>query len=191
MKTYIAKRNFRSDKEAIKLISERYGFPKVIEIGNDYILEEFVEFKNIYPSLNQMSSLLKNIHSEKNLNKEPLVHGDFGAHNTILVNGEVKCFDYEYSHFGNVYADIGRVLLRGCKNVDDVYSFFNTYSNSIPDIEELKEGLIYFCNWQHDLRKEKELQYQKVPLIRASRILNSDNNLENIIKAFKEEVSIK
>lgn len=191
MKTHIAKRNFRSDPKAIKLISKKYGLAKVLKIGENYILEEFIDFKRIHPTLEQMSSLLKRIHSEKNEYNVPLVHGDFGPHNTTLINGKIKCFDYEYSHFGNIYSDIGRVLLRNCDNLKDINFFFNIYAETFPEMYKLKKGLIYFCNWQYELRKEKNLPYKEVPLIRAERIKKTKNSLNEIMDAFKSEVKIK
>ncbi len=191
MKTYIAKRNFRSEEEAIKEISQRFGLARVLEIEKDYLLEEFINFEKIDLSLGQLSYLLKNIHSVKNNSGVSLVHGDFSQHNTTLFEGTAKCFDYEYCHFGNVYADVGRVLLRECGNFEDTELFFNIYSGGFPKSEELKDGLIYFCNWQHELRKEKNLPYQDIPLIRSKRIENVSNKLEDILNAFKSEVKNK
>ncbi len=191
MKTYIAKRNFRSDEEAIKEISSRFGLAKVLEIGKYYLLEEFINFEKIDLSLDQLSYLLKNIHSVRDNSGFSLVHGDFSQHNTTLFDGNEKCFDYEYSHFGNVYADVGRVLLRECGDFEDAELFFNIYSGGFPKSDELKDGLIYFCNWQHELRKEKNLPCQDVPLIRGKRIENVCNKLEDILNAFKSEVKNK
>jgi hypothetical protein len=191
MKTYVAKRNFRSEEEAIKKISSRFGLAKVLEIGNDYLLEEYVEFEKIDLSLDQLSYLLKDIHSIRNNSGLYLVHGDFSQHNTTLFEGNAKCFDYEYSHFGNTYADVGRILLRECRGFKDTELFFNIYSNGFPKCDELKEGLIYFCNWQNELRKEKNLPYQEVPLIRGKRIEKVRNKLEDILNAFKFEVKNK
>jgi len=191
MKTHLAKRNFRSEKEAIKKISSKFGVTKVLKIGKDYILEKFVDFNYKKLSLSQLSILLKEIHSEKNNSYLPLVHGDFSSQNTTLYLGEPKCFDYEYSHFGNAYVDIGRVLLRDCNDFKDVKMFFDIYSGNIPNLNLLKDGLIYFCDWQNSLRLEKNLLFEKVPLIRKERIKQASNNLEEIIEAFKSEVKIK
>ena len=191
MRTYIAKRNFRSEEEAIKRISSKFGLAKVLKIWDDYLLEEFVDFKQINPSLNQLSFLLKRIHSEKNVVGLSLVHGDFGEHNVTIINGETKCFDYEYSHFGNIYTDIGRVVLRRCNNFDEVNTFFDIYSDGFPSNDKLKNGLIYFCNWQYELRKEKNLPYQQVPLIRAEKIKKINNDLSEILYAFKSRVDTK
>lgn len=190
MKTHTAKRNFRSEHEAIKEISSRFGLAKVLEIGEDYLLEEFIDFEKIDISLDQLSYLLRNIHSIRNTHGSSLVHGDFSKHNTTLFNGNPKCFDYEYSHFGNVYSDVGRVLLRECRNFRDAVLFFDIYSEGFPESDELRDGLIYFCNWQYELRKEKSLPYQDVPLIRSKRVEDACNKLEDILNAFKSEVKI-
>jgi len=191
MKTYLAKRNHKSDSEAIKIIS-KYGVAKVLEINRDSILEEFVDFKVVPLGPKNLGSLLRKIHSEKDSSGISLVHGDFGEHNTTRINGEPKCFDYEYAHFGNTYSDIGKVVLRNCDGWESFADFFIYYNKKLPDPEEFKEGLIYFCDWQSSLRLEKDVPYSEVPLVRKNRLLRiKDKNLCRILEAFKSGVNLK
>jgi len=182
MKTYLAKRNYRSNSEAIQRISSRYGVAKVIEINEDSILEEFVDFEIVALGPENLGLLLKKIHSERNSSGIPLVHGDFGEHNTTIINKELRCFDYEYAHFGNPYVDIGKVVLRSCFDEDDFFEFFINYSNDLPKPENFKEGLIYFCDWQNSLRLEKMLPYHEIPLIRKERLKKTNKN--NLLSLF-------
>ena len=191
MKTYLAKRNYRSDFEAIKKIS-KYGVARVIKINEHSILEEFVDFEIVPLGPKNLGSLLRKIHSEKSSLGISLVHGDFGEHNTTMINNEPKCFDYEYAHFGNPYTDIGKVVLRSCSNENDFLDFFMNYSGGLPKPENFREGLIYFCDWHHLIRLEKGLPYHEVPLIRKSRLEKSDGkNLLSLLDAFKSEIKLK
>ena len=191
MKIYIAKRNYRSEPEAILRLSN-HGVARVLEINENSIIEEFIDFEKRKLGLKRLGHLLNKIHSERNHLGISLVHGDFGEHNATLINNEPKCFDYEYAHFGNVYADIGRVVLRDCDSWEDFTYFFSCYTGKIPKPEEFREGLIYFCNWQSSLRADKKLQYSEVPLYRKSR-LNKVNgkDLGKILEAFKSEVKLR
>lgn len=192
MKPYLAKRNYRSNSEAIQRISSRYGLAKVIGINEDSILEEFIDFEIVPLGPKNLGSLLKKIHSEKNSSGVSLVHGDFGEHNTTIINGEPMCFDYEYTHFGNPYVDIGKVVLRNCFNEDDFFEFFRNYSNDLPKPENFREGLIYFCDWQNSSRLEKRLPYHEIPLIRKERLKKTNkNNLFSLLDAFKSKINIK
>ena len=167
MKTYMAKRNHRSDPEAIQRIS-KYGVMGVKGINKHYIIEEFVDFEIFPLGPKNLALLLKDIHSEKNSFGISLVHGDFGEHNTTMINGKMKCFDYEYAHFGNPYVDIGKVVLRNCSSESDFIEFFMNYLGDLPKPEDFRDGLIYFCNWHHMIRLEKELPYHEVPLANPS-----------------------
>ena len=190
MKTYLAKRDHMSSSEAIQRIS-KYGLAKVLKINEDSILEEFVDFKVVPLGPKNLGSLLRKIHSEKDSSGISLVHGDFGEHNTTIINGESICFDYEYTHFGNIYSDIGKVVLRDCSGWQEFTDFFICYNGVLPDSNEFKEGLIYFCDWQNSLRLEKEVPYSEVPLVRKNRLLRiKDKNLGRILEAFKSEVKL-
>ncbi len=190
MKTYIAKRNHRSEPEAIQRLS-KYGIAKVFEITESQIFEEYVNFEVIPLGPKNLGSLLKKIHSEKNSLGTSLVHGDFGEYNTTIINGESKCFDYEYAHFGNTYADIGRVVLRDCSSENDFVDFFANYFRLMPKPDILRKGLIYFCDWQYMLRSEKGLPYANVPLIRKGRLKKARDDLNEILDLFKSEVKLK
>lgn len=91
---------------------------------------------------------------------------------------------------GNPYADIGRILLRVCNSIDEAFDFFKYYSTNTPNSSEFRDGLIYFCGWQNNLRKEKNLPYQEVSILRKRRIESAADNLESIFHAFKLEVSL-
>jgi hypothetical protein len=190
MKTFIAKRSPFSTEDAIRKISSRWGLAKVIEIGKDHIVEEHVNFQYKKPSLKKMAQLLKEIHSETNISGVNLVHGDFSFQNVTILDGDIKCFDYEHSHFGNPYADIGRIILRGCGNILEALNFFGEYSGSVPEPEILREGLIYFCDWQNLLRETKGLPFAEVPLLRKEKIEKATNCLENILYSFGSEVKL-
>lgn len=188
MKKFRAKRSISSNKEAIKRVS-KYGIAKVLEINEKEIIEEHVNFELNYVNPKNLGKLLRKIHSEKNKHGENLVHGDFGEHNTTIFYGKPKCFDYEHAHFGNTYADIGRVILRDCNTFDEIGNFFKNYSGKIPDPKEMKKGLSYFCEWQHDLRDEKGVAYKHIPLIRKDRLDKTNtNDFKKIIKNFKAEI---
>jgi RIO-like serine/threonine protein kinase len=190
MRLYTAKRNYRSDPEAIRKLS-KYGVAKVFEIGEDYLLEEFVDFENIKLGPAKLGQLLKKIHGESNEKGIPLIHGDFGEHNTTVIENESLCYDYEYARFGEKYSDTGRVILRDCPETIDVEEFFHHYSGRLPPMEELSEGLKYFCDLQNAYRIEKELPFADVPLIRKERLnKNKHLNLVSILDAFKSKVRL-
>lgn len=187
-KFFLGKRSCFSDTEAILRIS-KYGLAKIIKIEQDKVIEEFIEFDNKPLDIKQLAYLAKNIHQNKK-DLKSLVHGDLGAYNTTLYKNVPKCYDYEHAHFGNNYSDLGRIILRSCKDVTEVANFFNEYGTGTPNPLELKEGLIYFCNWQHKIRCEKGLSYQQVPLIRKQRLEGASEDLVEILKAFKDEVNL-
>lgn len=188
-KIFIGKRSKFSNPEAILKISE-YGLAKVIKIEEDKILQEFIEFNKIQLNITQLASLVKIIHQNKKGN-DTLVHGDIGFYNTTLYKGVPKCYDYEHAHFGNAYIDLGRIILRACKNIKEIEIFFNEYCGGIPLNLELKEGFINFCNWQNITRSEKGIPFQQVPLIRKQRLEETSGDLLEILKAFKDEVQLK
>lgn len=186
-KYLIKKRSFYSEENAIKVISE-FGISQVIEVSNEEILETYNPFEKQFLTLKDYARLAQKIHQTKN-HGVSLVHGDLSRHNTTLINGKIFCFDYEHTHWGNPFADLGRILLRECESYEDSLFFLETYySNSLPDINELQNGIIYFCDWQHKIRKEKKLEYSEVPLIRKGRVLKTNLDLENIMYEFKREI---
>ena len=169
----------------------RFGLTNVLEIGIDYIIEEFIDFQHIPLSLEQLATLLRDIHSAQSF-EGYLVHGDYSTGNTTLYEGEPCCFDYEYAHFGrdefDAYRDIGRVVLRSCSNMVEADNFFCIYAGSRPDNDSLREGFSRFCDWQHAMRSEKRLPYAEVPLIRKQRIAMARNTADDIITAFTSGV---
>jgi|SRR3989338_4528158 len=183
---FIGKRSKFSEPAAIIKIS-KYGIAKVLDITHDSIIQEFVDFEKKDLTLNQLANLARKIHLERDI-KGILVHGDLSNNNTSLYFGEEKCYDYEHAHFGEPYADIGRIILRSCKEVNLTREFFMSYSGIIPEVEELKNGLIYFCNWQYKLRIDKGLPFSSVPLERIKRVINADKDFDKIISAFCAKV---
>lgn len=182
-KYFIAKRDpVLSDSLAIKEIS-RYGIAPVIFVGDSYILEGYVEFSGRGLKLEDCGNLLSSIHMNKFEGKS-LVHGDFGSSNTTDSDGNPKCFDYEFTHFGDVYRDLGRVILRNCNSPEEMIYFFESYSGKIPSLEELIEGLCSFCDWQNLMRKNSE--FQEIPLIRKRQVKSSKKNIKAIFNSFKE-----
>jgi len=191
MRNYIGKRNYRSEPEAISRLSN-YGVAKVLKINETNIIEEFVRFNVRKLGPKKLGALLNKIHSETNTLGQSLVHGDFGEHNTTILHSEPKCFDYEYAHFGDIYADLGKVILRDCNNWEGFTDFFSCYAGEIPHAKELKRGLIYFCDWQNSLRIEKQLPYSEVPLHRKNRLRKvKSKSLMEILDAFKSEVRLQ
>jgi hypothetical protein len=185
-KIFLARRGKYSHLEAISLIS-KYGVAKVIGINKESIIEEFVRFDKMPLTINQLARLAKQIHANKR-NNLSLVHGDFSSNNTTLFLGVPRCYDYEHAHFGNIYVDIGRVILRDCNSLQEVEYFFKEYRGDVPSMEELISGLIVFCDWQNKLRVEKNAPYQEVPLVRKARLKRAPKDITSIINSFKEEV---
>ncbi len=177
------------DEEAIREIA-KYGIAEIKEVGENYILEQFIEFEHMHLTLEEMAILLKEIHSNNHLGN-PLVHGDYSRHNTTRLGGVPKCFDFEFTHYGDPFRDIGRVVLRECPQIEDVYSFLEIYSGKIPPRMELREGLISFCDWQHLMRTRKNVPYQNVPLLRKKQIIGASQNTKGIIQAFKQNPPIE
>ncbi len=176
-----------SNSDAISKIGN-YGVVPVIWIGIREILTPYKYFKQEELNILQLASLLKAIHSNKT--KElVLVHGDFSRKNTTLDTGNPKCFDYEYTHWGNPYIDIGRLILREIKNERELEGFFEHYSGSMPKVADLKEGLITFCERQAKMREEKMSAFQEVPRIRARRINESPKDIHKILEAFTAPVN--
>lgn len=189
-KYFLAKRDpTLSTPKAITKIS-KFGITPVILIGHNYILEKFIKFEYKAPSLKQLAYLLRDIHNN-NYSQGTLVHGDFSKNNTTIYKGNLHCLDYEFSHFGNPYVDIGRIILRECNNEDDINDFFKFYSGGVPPLKLLQEGLSYFCDWQHLIRKRKKFPFQNIPLVRKERISESGKNYKQILKAFKDKVFIQ
>ena len=183
-KYFVARRDpVLSERSAIKLISQ-YGIIPVILVGDSYILEKYVNFNPKQLKLEDRGKLLGLIHSN-NLGGKPLVHGDFGISNTTYFNDAPKCLDYEFTHFGDVYRDIGRVILRNCGSVGEMVHFFDNYPSGIPSPDKLKDGLSSFCDWQNLLRIRKNLEFPEVPLIRKEQVKDSRKNIEAIFKSFK------
>ncbi len=187
--TISKRRSKYSDREAIFDIS-RYGVARVLEVTDSSIVQEFVQFDLMPPNLRQLAELAYKIHSNSNT-KGNLVHGDFGPYNITVSFGDPKCYDYEHTHYGNIYVDLGRVILRSCRDVNEVRDFFTNYSGAIPSTDELREGLISFCEWQHLIRAEKGLLFQEVPLIRRERLFSARSELDDLLEAFKSEVVVK
>lgn len=185
---FIGKRSKFSEPSAIIRIS-KYGIARVLAINQKTIIQEFVEFEKKDLTLNQLANLARQIHSEKD-SKGTLVHGDLSNNNTTLYEGEEKCYDYEHAHFGEPYADIGRIILRSCDGEDQVRDFFIAYSGRMPGTEEIRDGLIYFCNWQHKLRKDKSLSFSDIPLERRNRVMRAGKNFSRIITAFQARVAL-
>ena len=183
---FIGKRSRFSEPSAIIRIS-KYGIARVLAINQEEIIQEFVEFEKKDLTLNQLASLARKIHSEKD-SKGTLVHGDLSKGNTTIYGGEEKCYDYEHAHFGEPYADLGRIILRSCNGASQVSDFFTVYSGRTPGIEEIREGLIYFCNWQYKLRKDKGLSFSEVPLERRKRVIRAGKDFSKIITAFRARV---
>ncbi|HIH32177.1 TPA: hypothetical protein HA235_05705 [Candidatus Woesearchaeota archaeon] len=173
-----------SSADAIKKMS-KFSLGKNILVGTDWILEEYVSFDNHKPSLYNMILLLKEIHKEKNLLGQSLVHGDFSSLNITIYNNLTYVYDNEHVHWDNIYVDLGRVLLRECNNGKDIFDVFNIYFQNIPSTKILREGLMVFCDWQHIIRKEKNRPYVDIPLLRKKKILDSRDDLDSIINAFK------
>ena len=183
---FLRKRSKYSDSEAIKLISN-YGISEIIDIDNDFILEEFVNFEKVDLSLDEYVSLLQSIHTN-NKDGLSLVHGDFSKFNTTKLNSLSLVIDYEHAHWGNIYEDLGRIILRETISVDESLSFLESYFKSIPDKQELRNGIVTFCYWQNKIRVEKNIPYSNVPLKRARRVLAANNSYDAIINAFKRVV---
>jgi hypothetical protein len=188
-KFFLSKRSETlSDASAIERVSD-YGIAKVLWIGKSDILQLFVDFDHIPLNLRELTELMKKIHSNKK-NDLTLVHGDFSSHNTTIYHGEAKCFDYEHNHWGNPYIDIGRIVLRECLSEGDIKLLFDNYSGGIPPLEELRFGFIAFCKRQYEMRCEKNQVFQKVPKLRAERLLSSGSTLSEILCAFKDPVRL-
>ena len=188
-KFFLSKRSKTfSEPSAIKKVSD-YGIAPVIWVGESNILQPFVNFEPIKPELKNLAEIMKKIHSNKQ-NNLTLVHGDFGSHNTTTYLGETKCFDYEYSHWGSPYIDLGRVVLRECKSEEDVNLLLENYFGGIPSLQELKLGFMDFCQRQYEMRREKNQDFQEVPLIRAKRLSKSGSTLAEILHAFKDPVTL-
>lgn len=185
-KVFIGKRSKYANSEAIIMIS-KYGTARVIEVTNNRIIEENIKFSKIKLDLSQMAYLAREIHQNEK-NGLRLVHGDLSFNNTTLYNGDPKCFDYEHAHFGNIYVDLGRIILRVCSNIEEIKIFFKMYTGSLPLVGDLKKGLATFCDWQHKVRVEKLAPYSNVPLIRKRRVEESPENLEDVLNRFKAEV---
>lgn len=140
-----------SDKDAIKLISQ-YGIVPITYIGSNFLLQPYIQFNHIRSkSPSEFGKLLKKIHGNSYRGK-PFVHGDFAGHNTTKLDRDLKCFDFEFTHFGDPYLDIGRIILRECDTINDVIEFFEVYSGKVPKNDVLANGLSRFCDWQHLLR---------------------------------------
>lgn len=186
-KYLIKRKSCYSNKEAIKAIS-KYGISKIVAVNDEQIIETYNPFEKQDISLMDFVTIARQIHQTQNELGLPLVHGDLSRYNTTLVNDTPFCFDYEHSHWGNPFADLGRILLRECKTFEDDLFFLHNYFNGILNINNLQKGIVYFCEWQHKIRKEKNLSYSEVPLIRRERVLKSDLDLENIMYEFKREI---
>ena len=131
-KIFLGKRSKFSDSEAIFMIS-KYGIARVIDITEDKIVEEFIEFEKTNLTLLELATLAREIHQNKR-DGQSLVHGDFGLNNTTIYRGVPKCYDYEHVHFGNKYVDLGRVVLRSCKSIEEVETFLERYNGRMPFI---------------------------------------------------------
>jgi hypothetical protein len=135
---FMAKRDYLlSNPLAIKQLSQ-YGISPALFIGKDYILEEFRDFDKEELTNEELAILLKDIHANKN-EKGVLVHGDYSRFNTTKICGHPKCFDYEFSHYGDSYRDLGRIILRECDSEEEVIKFFEVYGR-IPSLDNLKKG---------------------------------------------------
>lgn len=175
-----------SDKSAIEKITG-YGISPIMLIGEDYILQRYVDFsKTSALRIEEMSYLLRQIHSNKGKGGL-LVHGDFSRHNTCKLEKVPRCYDYEFTHFGDPFIDLGRIILRELSGPEDIEKFFKVYSNGyLPSTERLKEGLSLFCDWQYLLRKRKNQPHQEVPLKRKEKIIKSSKkDFLDIINNFK------
>ncbi len=184
-KYFVAKRDPElSEAPAIEKISS-YGVAPVIFVGDSYILEEYVEFYPQKLTLEDSGKLLYEIHKNTFQGRQ-LVHGDFGETNTTYVEGNPRCFDYEYTHFGNAYVDLGRVILRICESPEEMIHFFENYTGQIPTPKDLSEGLSSFCDRQNLMRIRKNLASQNIPLIRKNQIAKSKKDIVSIFNSFKQ-----
>ncbi len=176
-----------SDASAIERVSN-YGVARVLWVGRSEILQQFVDFDLVPLNLKEMAGLMGRIHSNKQ-DGLTLVHGDFSNSNTTRHNGDAKCFDYEHSHWGNPYVDIGRMVLRNCVSEKDVDLLFESYYGGMPPLEEMRDGFIAFCQRQYDMRHLKNLAFQVVPKVRAKRLRGCGSTLCEILHAFKDPVT--
>ena len=183
---FLRKRSFYSDVEAIKSIS-KFGISKVIDIDANFVLEEFINFKKIDLSLDEYIPLLQKIHSHMK-NNLILVHGDFSKYNTTNFNSKPVVMDYEHAHWGNIYEDLGRIILRETSSVENSLNFLESYFNQIPNKKELRDGVLAFCYWQNKIRLEKSLPYAHIPLKRAKRVLLADNSYKSILNSFRSQI---
>ncbi len=180
--------NNLSDISAIKKVSD-YGLSPVFWVGDSQILQSFVEFNSAPLNLSELTLLMKKIHSNQK-GGLALIHGDFSRWNTVKYSEKAKCFDYEYCNWGNLYVDLGRVILRECKSEKEANLLLENYFGYTPKVEDLREGLITFCQRQYEMRHEKNQSFQEIPKLRIERLLKSNLKIEEILRAFKEEIKI-
>ena len=166
----------------------KFSLGKIITVTENLILEQYVPFEMRELSLNEMVHLLKRIHSEKNEEGTSLVHGDFSESNTTAYNKSSVIFDSEHVHWDNIYVDLGRLLLRVCKDKNDIATVFNNYFGHIPLVDPVREGLLRFCDWQYMIRKEKDAEHPEISLIRKHNIFTANNDLDSVMENFKSEV---
>ena len=186
-KLFLARRSKTlSEVSAIEAIAQ-YGFAPIYLIGKDFILQKNIDFTHRALELDQLTNLLRLIHNNINEGKT-LVHGDFGQHNTTFYNGEPRCFDFEYTHWGNPYIDIGRMVLREMGTEEEVIKFFFNYLGNVPRLSELRNGFIAFCQRQYKMRAEKNSKFMYIPLERAKRLSKSKSNFSDLIKAFRDSI---
>jgi len=175
-----------SDPSAIESVSD-YGIAKVIWIGKSRILQPFINFEKIPLKLIEQLNLMKKIHQNKK-GSLSLIHGDFSNNNLTNYGNEVKCFDYEHSHWGNPYVDIGRIILRECTSQEDIDFVLDNYFYKRPSAKELKQGFLVFCQRHYEMRHEKNQAFQEIPKLRAKRLLKSNLTLNEILHSFKDPV---
>lgn len=185
-KYFIKRRSKYSEDSAIRNIAI-YGLSNIIDINSEFILESFVDFTKKDLSLEEYVELLHKIHSNNEAGLS-LVHGDFSKHNTTFYENEPTVFDYEHAHWGDIYVDIGRVILRETESVEESIGFLKIYFGNIPSLAKIRDGIVNFCYWQNKIREEKHLPYSNVPLIRAERVNSNGNTYSNLIMEFKRPV---
>jgi hypothetical protein len=178
-----------SNASAITKISE-YGIARVFYVSATNILQQYLEFTPSNLGLDDLATLIKQIHSVRE-KQGTLVHGDFSRQNTTRYQNKPYCFDYEHTHWGDPYIDLGRIVLRECKSEEEVKFFFEKYQGSLPSLYDMREGFISFCQRQYEMRHEKDLDFKEVPMIRGARLKKAcNNNLAEILNAFKAPVVI-
>jgi len=156
---------------------------------DDYFLIPFVEEDNRIPSSKELLEILFQISGPPH-QKKTLIHGDFYRDNVVCSEGQLKVIDLEQTRYGNPYTDIGRMILREATNMPQAIDMLGFLGVDLNNTSEIKQGFAEFCLSQHRARIERARPYSEVPIIRRKRILESNDDVEEIINALKNDVDI-